>query len=104
MSKIKVYVRIRPPLPGEFDVPGCFQCTECEEVSGNWIQIKKDGEPKRYFARVWGPGCGQEEAFRVIGISTINDVFEGYYGCIFCYGQTGTGKTFTMEVILHLFK
>lgn len=96
MSKIKVYVRVRPPLPGEFDQPGCFNCTEMEDVSGNWIQVKKEGEPKRYFARVWGPGSSQDEMFRTIGINTVCDVLEGFYGCIFVYGQTGTGKTFTL--------
>jgi hypothetical protein len=96
MSKIKVYVRVRPALAGEFDVPGCFDCTELEDVSGNWINIKKDGEPKRYFSRVWGPQSSQEDVFRTIGVSTVSDVFEGYYGCIFVYGQTGTGKSFTL--------
>ncbi|ORC92453.1 putative kinesin [Trypanosoma theileri] len=96
MSKIKVYVRVRPPLPGEFDIPGCFDCAELEEISGNWIRIKKEGERIRYFARVWGPKSTQEEIFRTIGIPTVKDVFEGYHGCIFVYGQTGTGKTFTL--------
>ncbi len=27
----------------------------------------------------------------------VDSVLEGYNGTIFCYGQTGTGKTFTME-------
>jgi Cdc6-like AAA superfamily ATPase len=27
----------------------------------------------------------------------IESVLEGYNGTIFAYGQTGTGKTFTME-------
>jgi hypothetical protein len=96
MSKIKVFVRVRPALPGEFDTPGCFNCTELEDVSGNWIQVKKDGEAKRYFSRVWGPQSTQDEVFRTVGVSTVSDVMEGYYGCIFVYGQTGTGKTFSL--------
>ena len=28
----------------------------------------------------------------------VSNVLEGYNGTIFAYGQTGTGKTFTMEV------
>jgi kinesin family protein 3/17 len=27
----------------------------------------------------------------------VENVLEGYNGTIFAYGQTGTGKTFTME-------
>ena len=27
----------------------------------------------------------------------VNNVLEGYNGTIFAYGQTGTGKTFTIE-------
>lgn len=27
----------------------------------------------------------------------VSNVLEGYNGTIFAYGQTGTGKTFTME-------
>jgi hypothetical protein len=27
----------------------------------------------------------------------VEAVAEGYHACIFCYGQTGTGKTYTME-------
>ena len=100
MSKIKVYLRVRPSLPGEFDVPGCFNCVELEDVSGNWIKFKKEGEQIRYFARVWGPQSTQEEMFRTIGVNTVNDVFEGYYGCIFVYGQTGTGKTFTLGCLV----
>lgn len=30
----------------------------------------------------------------------VEDVMVGYNGTIFAYGQTGTGKTFTMEVLM----
>eukprot|EP00760_Papus_ankaliazontas_P006068 PhM_4_TR1287/c0_g1_i3/m.65139/K10396/KIF5; kinesin family member 5 len=96
MSKIKVFVRVRPPLPGEFDQPNVFNCVEMEDFSCNWIKIKKDGEAMRYFARCWGPSSTQDEVYRVVGVPTVNDVFDGYFGTVFVYGQTGTGKTFTL--------
>ena len=91
-------VRSRPPSPSlvSLTLPGATIAFEMEDTSCNWIQVKKEGEPKRYFARCWGPLSTQEEIFRTVGVSTVNDVFEGYYGCIFVYGQTGTGKTFTL--------
>lgn len=30
----------------------------------------------------------------------VASVLEGYNGCVFAYGQTGTGKTFTMEGVV----
>eukprot|EP00760_Papus_ankaliazontas_P006067 PhM_4_TR1287/c0_g1_i2/m.65145/K10396/KIF5; kinesin family member 5 len=73
-----------------------FNCVEMEDFSCNWIKIKKDGEAMRYFARCWGPSSTQDEVYRVVGVPTVNDVFDGYFGTVFVYGQTGTGKTFTL--------
>ena len=35
--------------------------------------------------------------FEQTGLPILESVLEGYNGTIFAYGQTGTGKTFTME-------
>ena len=35
--------------------------------------------------------------FEETAVPIIMSVLEGYNGTIFAYGQTGTGKTFTME-------
>ena len=37
------------------------------------------------------------EIFREVVEPVINEVLDGYSCTIFAYGQTGTGKTFTME-------
>lgn len=37
--------------------------------------------------------CIYDETVRPL----VASVLEGYNGCVFAYGQTGTGKTFTME-------
>ena len=45
------------------------------------------------------PGCFQEKVFKQAALPIIESVLEGYNGTIFAYGQTGTGKTHTMEGI-----
>ena len=35
--------------------------------------------------------------FKTCAVPILNSVLEGYNGTIFAYGQTGTGKTWTME-------
>lgn len=35
--------------------------------------------------------------FNICAVPILQSVIEGYNGTIFAYGQTGTGKTFTME-------
>jgi len=43
------------------------------------------------------PGCLQENVFKKAALPIIESVLAGYNGTIFAYGQTGTGKTHTME-------
>ena len=38
----------------------------------------------------------QESVYSTVGKEIINDILNGYNGTIFAYGQSGSGKTFTM--------
>ncbi len=39
----------------------------------------------------------QDDLYKQTASPIVLNVFEGYNGTIFAYGQTGTGKTFSME-------
>ena len=39
----------------------------------------------------------QAEVFNMVGRDVVDSLLEGYSCCIFAYGQTGAGKTFTMQ-------
>jgi hypothetical protein len=39
----------------------------------------------------------QEEIFLLGGKPVVESVFEGFNGTIFAYGQTSSGKTYTMQ-------
>lgn len=54
------------------------------------------------FDRIFGPESTQKEIFAVSTQSVVESVMNGYNGTIFAYGQTSSGKTFTMEVNFNL--
>lgn len=49
------------------------------------------------FMQIFGPDSRQLELFDHAVVPIVNEVLEGYNCTIFAYGQTGTGKTYTME-------
>mmetsp|Transcript_58903 Transcript_58903/g.137644 ORF Transcript_58903/g.137644 Transcript_58903/m.137644 type:complete len:868 (-) Transcript_58903:60-2663(-) len=40
--------------------------------------------------------CGQERCYEIMGQPMLETALKGYNTCLFCYGQTGTGKTTTI--------
>lgn len=49
------------------------------------------------FDMVYDWNSSQEEIYNQTALPIVESVLEGFNGTIFAYGQTGTGKTFTME-------
>ena len=63
------------------------------------VHREGDEEPPKIFSfdRVFDERTNQEDLFEKTARAIVGNVFEGYNGTIFAYGQTGTGKTHTME-------
>ncbi|KAJ1729688.1 Kinesin- motor protein [Coemansia sp. Benny D160-2] len=63
--------------------------------------VKIDGPPSvartYHFDGVFGPKATQENVYEKIVSPILGEVMQGYNCTIFAYGQTGTGKTYTME-------
>jgi hypothetical protein len=49
-----------------------------------------------YFDYAFGPRSTQEAVYTTVGAPIVADVLRGQNGTILAYGQTGTGKTYTM--------
>lgn len=49
------------------------------------------------FDKVFGPKSRQQDVFNHAVVPLVGEVLDGYNCTIFAYGQTGTGKTYTME-------
>jgi kinesin family protein 11 len=47
--------------------------------------------------QVFGPKSRQQDVFNHAVVPLVGEVLDGYNCTIFAYGQTGTGKTYTME-------
>ncbi|XP_021567445.1 kinesin-like protein KIF3A isoform X2 [Carlito syrichta] len=80
----------------------CYkQAVSVDEMRGTITVHKTDSSnepPKTFtFDTVFGPESKQLDVYNLTARPIIDSVLEGYNGTIFAYGQTGTGKTFTME-------
>ena len=77
------------------------QIVDCDVRRGE-VRIdnpKTPGDPPKQFTfdGVYDHTSTQKEIFEGCALPIVRAAIEGYNGTIFCYGQTGTGKTHTME-------
>ncbi|KAJ6434430.1 hypothetical protein OIU84_018027 [Salix udensis] len=96
-GNIKVFCRCRPLNQVEI-TNGSSYVVEFDSSIDNELQIiSSDSSKKQFkFDHVFRPEDNQEAVFAQTK-PIVTSVLDGYNVCIFAYGQTGTGKTFTME-------
>lgn len=103
-ESIKVICRMRPENQKEIDT-GLKLCINKKSDTNLLIHIdseNKNPEVNEFsFDRVYSPDSTQEEVFEYCAVPIINGALSGYNGTVFCYGQTSSGKTFTMEGVPH---
>ncbi|NP_999628.1 kinesin heavy chain [Strongylocentrotus purpuratus] len=90
---IKVVCRVRPMNATEQNTSHI--CTKF--ISEEQVQI---GGKLNMFDRIFKPNTTQEEVYNKAARQIVKDVLDGYNGTIFAYGQTSSGKTFTMEGVM----
>ncbi|KAH9313775.1 hypothetical protein KI387_022402, partial [Taxus chinensis] len=96
-GNIRVFCRCRP-LSSEEISAGASSVAEFDIAKENELCIRINGTSKKAFKfdRVFTPQDDQVAVFADTAPVAVS-VLDGYNVCIFAYGQTGTGKTFTME-------
>ncbi|KAK8914324.1 125 kDa kinesin-related protein [Platanthera zijinensis] len=97
---VQVIVRCRPLNDGEMRVntPTVISCNEQHrEISAVQSIANKQIDKTFTFDKVFGPSSLQNDLFEQAVSPIVSEVLEGYNCTIFAYGQTGTGKTYTME-------
>ncbi|CAI8592385.1 unnamed protein product [Vicia faba] len=97
---VQVLVRCRPLNEDEIRLhtPVVISCNEGRrEVAAVQSIANKQIDRTFAFDKVFGPTSQQKELYDQAVSPIVYEVLEGYNCTIFAYGQTGTGKTYTME-------
>ncbi|CAN1145683.1 Kinesin-like protein KIN-5D [Linum perenne] len=97
---VQVIVRCRPLSEEEIKVrtSAVISCNEGRrEVTAVQSIANKQIDRTFQFDKVFGPSAKQKELYDLAVSPIVYEVLEGYNCTIFAYGQTGTGKTYTME-------
>ncbi|CAA0842965.1 Probable 125 kDa kinesin-related protein [Striga hermonthica] len=97
---VQVLLRCRPFSEEELrnNAPKVVTCNEFHrEVSVAQNIAGKHFDRVFTFDKVFGPSAHQRDLYEQAVIPIVNEVLEGFNCTIFAYGQTGTGKTYTME-------
>ncbi|KAK8966075.1 Kinesin-like protein NACK1 [Platanthera guangdongensis] len=89
MERIYVAVRPRPLSPEESE-------TSPWRISGNTISLSNHSS-KFEFDRVFGEDCKTVDIFGSRTKEIVASVVRGFNGTVFAYGQTSSGKTYTMR-------
>lgn len=96
-GNIRVYCRIRPLLGNELENGEVEAVTRTTEMT---VTAQDPDNPDKAstfnFDRVFGPEDAQEPVFDELRTLCLS-AMDGYNVCIFAYGITGSGKTFTVE-------
>ncbi|KAI1453399.1 P-loop containing nucleoside triphosphate hydrolase protein [Annulohypoxylon moriforme] len=69
-----------------------------EEKKTPWGGARPNNSGPYEFERIFGPRATNHDVFGEIS-SFVQSVIDGKKACVFCYGQSGTGKTYTMSNI-----
>ncbi|KAI7732548.1 hypothetical protein M8C21_024154 [Ambrosia artemisiifolia] len=97
---VQVLLRCRPFSNEELknNAPQVVTCNEFQrEVAVSQSIAGKQIDRVFTFDKVFGPTAQQKDLYEQAVIPIVNEVLEGFNCTIFAYGQTGTGKTYTME-------
>ncbi|KAE9465600.1 hypothetical protein C3L33_02492, partial [Rhododendron williamsianum] len=97
---VQVLLRCRPFSEDELrnNAPQVVTCNEYQrEVAVSQNIAGKHIDRVFTFDKVFGPSAQQRDLYDQAVVPIVHEVLEGFNCTIFAYGQTGTGKTYTME-------
>lgn len=96
-NNVAVAIRIRPLNDKEVaaGMPAFFtRSSNGQSV----LELNENGAVLKHWSYdyVFGPESTNEEVFETVGLRLVDAALEGYNTVIFLYGQTASGKTYTL--------
>ena len=98
-ANVVVVARVRPQNKIEDRRGGapCVTVENAEEAQRVHVAARSGAKQSFDFDHTFGPESIQSDVFDRVGAPLIGSILEGFNGTIFAYGQTSSGKTFTMQ-------
>ncbi|CAA0831498.1 Armadillo repeat-containing kinesin-like protein 3, partial [Striga hermonthica] len=97
-GRVRVAVRLRPPNSEEMVADADF--ADCVELQPELKRLKlrrNNWDSDTYeFDEVLTEFASQKRVYEVVAKPVVESVLDGYNGTVMAYGQTGTGKTYTL--------
>ena len=99
-ESVRVAVRCRP-LSKREKQDGREQIVDIDTKTSEILVKDESGSKRTYtFDKVFGEKSTQQQIYDEVAAEIVQSALDGFNGTIFAYGQTGTGKTYTMEGLL----
>ncbi|XP_007052030.2 PREDICTED: armadillo repeat-containing kinesin-like protein 2 isoform X1 [Theobroma cacao] len=97
-GRVRVAVRLRPRNAEELVADADFaDCVELQPELKRLKLRKNNWDSETYeFDEVLTEFASQKRVYEVVAKPVVESVLDGYNGTVMAYGQTGTGKTFTL--------
>lgn len=102
LEQVNLFLRVRPFVTQEEKDTGLV----CLEVDDNIAVLSVEEKDKKWekvgvYDDVFDQNTSQAQVFERSGQEILGALFAGYNSCIFAYGNTGAGKTYTMFGDVH---